>query len=164
MKKLLFSALALFVFGFANAQMKFGVKAGFTAQSYSIKSVSGYYGLSGASYSSSESGFFAGAFLDIPLADKWQFHPEAEFVVIDNFNSISAPLLVKYMIIDNLNVMAGPGLNYYLDANDEEFKVSGDIGASYDFTEHFGADLRYDIGVMGDTKVSGLYVGAYYRF
>jgi hypothetical protein len=157
MKKVALSALALFVFGFANAQMTFGVKAGFTAQSYSVDTGIG-------TVSTSDSGFFAGAFLDIPLADKWQFHPEAEFVVVDNNNSLSAPLLVKYMIIDKLNVMAGPGLNYYLDANDEEFKVSADIGASYDFIEHFGADIRYDIGVMGDINVSGLYVGAYYKF
>lgn len=165
MKKVFLSAVALFAFSVASAQMKFGVKAGFTAQSVSVPTATGYgYSIYGGSANVTNSGFFAGAFLDIPLAEKWQFHPEVEFAAVTDNNMIVAPMLVKYEIIEGLNAFAGPGLNYSLDLPKDEFQVSADFGASYDFTEHFGADLRYDVGLMGDYKVSGLFVGAYYKF
>ncbi|MBC7607488.1 MAG: PorT family protein [Burkholderiales bacterium] len=161
MKKIILSAIAVLAFGLTNAQMKFGVKAGFVAQSYKATVDSGF---GTVSVTGSESGFFGGVFLDIPIADKMQFHPEVDFAAITNNNSLVAPLLIKYSFFEGFNAMAGPGLNYSLDAKSDEFSVSADVGASYDITQNFGADIRYDIGLTGDSKISGLFVGAYYRF
>ena len=158
MKKILLSLAAVFAFGVASAQeTKFGVKAGFTSQSVKVSTGIG-------TVSGSASGFYIGGFADIGISDKFHFQPEVLYSGVSGNNTINVPLLGKYSFAEKFNVLFGPGLNYSLDALADEFSVSGDIGVSYDIDENFLVDARYDIGLTGDAKVSGLFVGAGYRF
>lgn len=158
MKKIILTLAAVFAFGFANAQdTKFGVKAGFTSQS--VKVDTGFGTVSG-----SASGFYIGGFADLGISEKFHFQPEVLYSGVSGNNTINVPLLGKYAVADKFNVVFGPGLNYSLDAVSDQFSVSGDIGASYDINENIIIDARYDIGLTGTAKVSGLFVGAGYRF
>ena len=157
MKKILLSLAAICAFGVANAQAKYGVKAGFTSQT--VKVTTGFGTVSG-----SASGFYVGGFADFAISEKFHFQPEVLYSGVSGSNSIIVPLLGKYNVADKFNILFGPGLNYSLDAVSDEFSVSGDIGASYDINEQFLVDARYDIGLTGDAKVSGIFVGVGYKF
>jgi Outer membrane protein beta-barrel domain len=157
MKKIILSAFALITFGLMSAQeTKFGVKAGFTAQTAPVK-------VGGFSSTGSASGFLVGGFADFGVSDKMRFQPSVEFVAVSSNNSIEVPLLLKYSIIDKLYAMAGPGINYSLDAPTDQLTVALDLGASYDITDNFVGELRYDLGLTG-IKTSGIYVSAGYKF
>lgn len=157
MKKVLFTLAAICAFGVANAQAKYGVKAGFTSQTVKVSTGIG-------TVSGSASGFFIGGFADFAVSDKFHFQPEVLYSGVSGNNTINVPLLGKYNVADKFNILFGPGLNYSLDALADEFSVSGDIGASYDINEQFLVDARYDIGLTGDAKVSGIFVGVGYKF
>ena len=65
MKKLLFAAIAVFAFGFTNAQeTKFGVKAGVDLATIKVKML-------GTTASASETGFFLGAFANLGVSEKF---------------------------------------------------------------------------------------------
>lgn len=67
MKKLLFTAVAVFAFGFANAQeTKFGVRAGLDLLSAKIDG--------GGSISAT--GFYLGGFAEFAIADKFGLQPD----------------------------------------------------------------------------------------
>jgi hypothetical protein len=158
MKKLLLTAAALVAFGTASAQdSKFGLKAGYTGQTVSVKTPIG-------TVKGDAGGFYAGAFADFGISDKFIFHPEVEFIAVSGGNTITAPLLAKYMVADKFALLAGPGLYYNIDAASDNFSVSGDIGASYDINDNFLVDARYDIGLSGDIKQGGFFIGVGYKF
>lgn len=157
MKKLFFTALVVAFASTSNAQeTKFGVKAGLDVATVKVK-------ILGTTASSSETGFFVGGFVNIGVSEKFSVQPEVLYVAIKDFNFLSMPILAKYSITKEFGVLAGPSLNYYLDAEEDEFKVNIDLGASYDFTENFEANAKYSIG-MGDVAISGFFVGAGYKF
>jgi hypothetical protein len=85
-------------------------------------------------------------------------------IAVANANTINVPLLAQYKVADKINVFAGPGLYYNVSAAANNFSVSGDIGGSYDITEKIVGEVRYDIGLVGDIKQGGLFVGAAYKF
>lgn len=158
MKKILSITLVLFAFAFSNAQeSKFGVKAGLTAQTYRIPVL-------GTTATGSASGLYAGAYTNIGLSEKLSFRPEFLIIAVANANTINVPLLAQYKVADKINVFAGPGLYYNVSAAANNFSVSGDIGGSYDITEKIVGEVRYDIGLVGDIKQGGLFVGAAYKF
>ncbi len=158
MKKIILTVAAIFAFGITSAQeTKFGVKAGFTSQTAKVST--GFGTVSG-----SASGFYVGGFADIGVSDKFHFQPELLYSGVSGSNTIVIPLLGKYSFAEKFNVLFGPGLNYSLDALADEFSVSADIGVSYDIDEKFLVDARYDIGLTGDAKLNGLFIGAGYRF
>ncbi|MCW4470867.1 PorT family protein [Flavobacterium sp. MFBS3-15] len=162
MKKLFFTAMLLAGTFAASAQeTKFGVRAGVDFASMKVTYVNPITG-DEASASSSETGFFIGAFAEFGLSEKFSIQPEALYVSIKDFNSISVPVLGKYSF-GSFSVLAGPDLNYLLDAEEDEFKVNIDLGASYDITESFDVQARYSIG-MGDVALSGMFIGAGYAF
>lgn len=160
MKKLLFTAFLFAGTLFTNAQeTKFGVRAGVDFATAKAK-----YEVMGTTVEakSSETGFFAGAFAEIGISESFAIQPEVLYVSIKDFSAISVPILGKYSFGD-FSVMAGPDLNYLLDAEEDEFKVNVDFGASYDINESLDVQARYSMG-MGDVSLSGIFVGVGYKF
>lgn len=158
MKKLLLMAALIAGTVVAQAQeTKFGVKAG--VDFASVKVDMGPLG----SGTASETGFFAGAFVDMGISEKFSIQPEVLYVAVTDMNFLSVPVLAKYQIADSFDLAAGPSLNYFLDAEEDEFKVNVDFGAMYGITEEFEINAKYSLG-MGDVAVSGVFVGAGYKF
>lgn len=168
MKKVLLTVAAIFAFGFANAQdTKFGVKAGVDLATVKVKtpevSIAGTVVFPATTTTGSETGFYVGGFATIGLSDKFAFQPELMFVAIKDFNFLSAPLMAKYSFTEEFHAMAGPSLNYLLDAEEDQFKVNVDFGASYDVTDNIDVNAKYSLG-MGDVALSGIFIGAGYKF
>jgi len=145
----------------ANAQTKFGVRAGVDFATVKVSYTEPFTGTT-VSASGTETGFFVGGFAEIGISDSFAVQPEVLYVAITESNLLSVPVLGKYSF-GSFSVVAGPDFNYLLDAEEDEFKVNVDLGAAYDITENFDVMLRYSIG-MGDVALSGLFVGAGYKF
>ena len=157
MKKLLFTAVLFGGTFFLQAQeTKFGIKAGVDLATVKIEVL-------GQTVSNSETGFFVGGFVDLALTDKFSVQPELLYVAIKDSNFFSVPILAKYKVADKLALMAGPSLNYFSDAEEDKLKVNVDFGASYDITEAIDINAKYSLG-MGDIQVSGIFIGAGYKF
>ena len=157
MKKLLFAAVAVFAFGYTNAQeTKFGVKAGVDFASVKVKVL-------GVSATSSETGFFLGGFANLGISDKFSVQPELLYVAVSDSNFLSLPILAKYNVADKFGLLAGPSLNDFSDLEEDKLKFNVDFGASYDITEEIEANAKYSLG-FGDVAVSGIFIGAGYKF
>lgn len=169
MKKLLFAAVAVFAFSFANAQeTKFGATVGFASLSSKVK-------IGGASATGSDSGFYIGGFADIGVSEKFHVQPELLYVSVGDANQIQVPILAKFSIAEGFNLLAGPQVGFLMDTADgiKSFNYGVDFGASYDINEQFMVQARYDLGLAnlvedGDSdnslKLSGFYVGVGYKF
>ncbi len=157
MKKLLFTTFLLAGTFFCNAQeTKFGVKAGVDFATAKVKFL-------GTTTSASETGFFVGGFANIGISEQFSVQPEVLYVAIKDFNFLSVPILAKYSVSKEFGILAGPSLNYLLDAEEDEFKLNIDFGASYDVTEDIEVNAKYSLG-MGDVSISGIFIGAGYKF
>lgn len=162
MKKLLFTALFAIAAFSVNAQgTKFGVKAGADFATVKIQYTNPITGITHTA-SGTETGFFAGGFAEIGFTENFAIQPELFYVGISNSNMITMPILGKYSF-GKFSAMAGPDFSYLLDANDDEFKIGISVGGEFDITENFLASARYSLG-MGDVSVSGLFIGAGYKF
>ncbi|MGK4569113.1 hypothetical protein [Flavobacterium sp. 3HN19-14] len=53
--------------------------------------------------------------------------------------------------------------NYFLNADEDKFKVNVDFGAAYAITENLEGNVKYSLG-FGDVAVSGIFIGAGYKF
>ncbi|MGC4039677.1 MAG: porin family protein [Flavobacterium sp.] len=157
MKKLLFITLLMGAFS-AQAQKdtKFGVKAGVDFATVKVKVL-------GTTASSSETGFFVGGFATLGVSDKFAVQPELLYVGISDSNFFSLPVLAKYTFAEKFSALAGPSFNYFSDAEEDKFKVNIDLGATYDITENIDINAKYSLG-FGDVAVSGVFVGAGYKF
>ena len=117
----------------------------------------------GVSGTSSETGFFVGGFAILGISEKFAIQPEVLYVAISDLNSFQVPVLARYTFAEKFSALAGPSFNYYSDFEEDKFKVNIDLGATYDITENIDVNAKYSIG-FGDIAVSGLFVGAGYRF
>lgn len=164
MKKLFFVALATVGFAFSgNAQeTKFGVKAGVDFASMKAEYDLGPFGK--VSETASETGFFVGGFATIGISEKFAVQPEVLYVSLpDDMSYLNVPIFARYTFAEKFHAMAGPSLNYFLNAEEDEFKIGFDFGGSYDITENLDVNVKYSLGT-GDVKVSGVFVGAGYSF
>jgi opacity protein-like surface antigen len=187
MKKLIFSALALFAVGFANAQddggMKFGVKAGVNFTNFT-----------GDGEWDGKTGFFVGGLVDFGIGENFHIQPEllystegaevdlGEFGTADyGISYLRVPVMFKYYIMEGLNLQAGPQVAFKIGtAEDEldEFTESIDfglgIGGGYEMTNGLMFDVRYNLGLSNvfedvdgessDNKNTGIMLGVGYRF
>ena len=159
MKKILLSAVALLAFGYANAQdgVRFGAKAG--VDFASVKVDLGPLG----EVTGTETGFFVGAFVEIPVSESFSVQPEVLYVAITDANMLNVPVHGKWEFTEDFHALVGPSFNYLLDAEEDEFKVNLDLGASYDITEDFDVSAKYSLG-FGDVALSGAFFGVGYKF
>lgn len=157
MKKLLFTAFLFAGTFFSQAQeTKFGVKAGVDFATVKVEFM-------GTSASSSETGFFLGGFVNLGISEKFSVQPELLYVAISDSNFFSVPILAKYNVAEKFGLLAGPSLNYFSDMEEDKLKFNVDFGATYDITEEIDVNAKYSFG-FGDVAVSGIFVGAGYKF
>ncbi|MGV3696282.1 porin family protein [Flavobacterium sp.] len=157
MKKLL--CIAVLLVGVASVQAQktqFGVKAGVDFATVKVK-------VAGTTVSASETGFFLGGFASIGVSEKFAVQPELLYVAISDSNFFSLPVLAKYTFAEKFSALAGPSFNYFSDAEEDKFKLNLDLGAMYDITENIDVNAKYSLG-FGDVAVSGVFIGAGYKF
>ena len=134
--------------------------------------------LRNVSSTSSETGFYIGlAFYDdfLQLSDDFSVQPEVNFLIIEDLNQLQVPVLAKYNFADGFNAYAGPNFGFLVDAPNgiKSFNFALDAGLSYDITDNFIIEARYDYGLsnlldnaIGDSsvKLRNFQVGLAYRF
>ena len=178
MKKLLFTAVAVFAFGFTNAQeTKFGAKAGLNMSN-----------LTGDANTDSKVGFFVGGFAEIKLTDKFAVQPELLYSALGakddndsyNLNYLLVPVMAKYFVTEQLSLEAGPQIGFLMSAkyDGEDIKdlfnstdLGFNFGAGYDVTETINVGLRYSLGLsnvldsdFADAKTSNIGLAVGYKF
>jgi len=167
MKKLLLCA-AIAVFGMSNVNAQnFGLKAGADFASVKLK-------FDGDNISTSETGFYIGAFADIEVSDSFTFQPSVMYVSVDELDQIAIPLMAKIPVSEDFSVLAGPSLGILLDTGEgvKSFNFGLEAGAAYDISEAFFVEARYSLGLANliedatddfSQKLSGFFVGVGYR-
>ena len=144
MKKIILSVMAVFAFGFANAQgsdaIKFGVKGGFTSSNFA-----------GDVTSDPTTGFYVGGLVDFHVTETFHVQPEllysAEGAKDAKVNFLRIPIMAKYYIVNGFSLQAGPEL---------AFKAGGDVISDYlksmDFGLGIGAGYEMSSGLMFDAR------------
>jgi opacity protein-like surface antigen len=164
MKKVILTAIAILTFGFANAQeTKFGIKAGadFTSTEVSL--------------ADSNTGFYLGGFADVAVSEKFHVQPELLYVSVKGLDQIQVPILAKFPVVEDFSLLAGPDLGFILDAGAgmKSFNFGLDLGASFDVSEDFCLDAKYNLGLTNlikggnsdnSFKLRGLFFGLGYKF
>jgi hypothetical protein len=165
MKTLLLSTLALVCFIAVDAQVNFGIKAG-----YSLSKLY-FSGETAGDNARPKSGFNAGVFATIHLFDSFLLQPEVYYSeeglkakdssnTVD-YNYLNVPVLFKYQHRSGVFVETGPQLGFYLNSNSSlggmntslksvsnSTAFSWAFGAGYK-TSNFplGLDVRYNLGI-----------------
>lgn len=176
----LFAVVALMAVS-ANAQLKFGVKAGLN-----LANLGG-----DMEDTKMKIGLMVGGFANYAINDQLSIQPElmfsqagAKYEVLDetykmNLNYIVLPVMLKYSF-GAINLQAGPQLGFLLSAEDDgedikEFLKSTDlglnIGAGYQIMENLGVEARYNLGLSNivdegddEVKTNGIQVLVSYSF
>lgn len=124
---------------------------------------------------SNRTGFYIGLSLsDVGITEKLTLQPELNYIGVKDFNQLQVPALLNYHITDRFNAQVGPSLSLLLNApaNVKTTNLSVDFGVSYNISERFSLEARYDLGVTnllenatsGDRlKMSNLQMGVSYK-
>jgi hypothetical protein len=167
MKKLALVLLAGITFATAaNAQFKFGVKAGANFSNVNGDGVSGTNTLVG---------FNGGVFVDLPLAEHLSLQPElvyagegfkaTETINTTNYtgtfteNYINIPVLLKYRFPMGLFIETGPQVGFLMSAKAKLSGVSADNKSAYKST-----DFDWALGAGFHIPTTKLAVDARYNF
>ncbi|MFC4721847.1 porin family protein [Geojedonia litorea] len=167
----LFVLLIITVFTFVNIsaqETRFGLKAGADFASLKVK-------FEGDNLSTSETGFYIGAFAEIAVSDSFKFQPEVLFVTVEDLGQIAIPLMAKFPISGEFDILAGPSLGILLDSEEgmKSFNFGLEAGAAYDITDNFFVEARYNLGLANlledapsgySVKLSGFFAGLGYKF
>lgn len=169
MKKIILSTVAVFAFGFANAQQtKFGVKAGLNIANFS----------GDVEDNSSKVGLAFGGFVEIKVSDKFAIQPEVLFSAQGaksssedgklNLSYLNIPIMAKFYVAEKFNLEAGPQLGFLVsaktkyDGNSEDVKkyynstdFGLNLGAGYDVSKNIAIGVRYSAGLSNIVKDSG---------
>lgn len=170
MKKLLLAIIALFsiIYSSQAQEVRFGATAGYL-------NARGVLKFGNDSFSSSQSGFYAGAVADFGITEKFNIQTEALYARVDGADGLMIPIFGKYRITEKFNIQAGPQLVFSLEDSIEnyssvEFDIAGGLG--YDITDDFFVEASYTFQINNsytgseDIKVRGNYltVGLGYKF
>lgn len=190
MKKLYLLLLTVFSLAVANAQVRFGVKAGANFSNFTGDDLDG---------AKTKVGFHAGALVALPLFSDFTLQPEVvysgqgykvsenQFSGKLNADYINVPILFKYNNPTGFFAETGPQIGFLMSA---KAKISGqddvdvkDESKSTDFSwaigigyllkdVNLGLDVRYNLGLSnlnkdsgdGNSKNSVFQVGLFYLF
>lgn len=165
----IFSVLVFFIFYDSSAQdFKFGITGGILTGSGKIKDEIG-------SISSSNTGFYAGAFTNFKLNEKFNFVPEVDYGNINSNSSWFFSTRVYYYFVSKFYVQAGPQvflLSRSLTDDIKQAGVDGVFGVGYDITDHFHLQARYSFELTnrfkdnsdGTARLNNLLIGIGYSF
>lgn len=135
-----------------DSKNSFGIKGGLNITFFNVEQ----YGL--GSYSTSETGFYGGLFMEFPVDDFLALQPEALYISVGDFNFLNVPLYAKYEVAHNLHLMAGPSINYFFDFFSNKLKIGADISTSYQLTSFLDAHLKFALG-FDELAPNGLFFG-----
>jgi len=177
MKKTLVLILAIAIAYKANAQVQFGVKAGYNRTTLN-------YSGPGINTLGPKSDFNAGAFVSIPIFNSFFLQPELQYsgqgagytdsIPESNYNNyLNIPVLFKYQHSSGLFAETGPQIGVLLSAQVKTDTQSFDSKsgmASTDFSWDFGLgykipvvnlgiDIRYNLGLT-NVFTSNYYTGS----
>ncbi|MFD2939885.1 porin family protein [Flavobacterium notoginsengisoli] len=165
MKRIILSAIAFMVFGFANAQgtgSRFGIKGGVN-----------FPNSSGDFYENETLiGYQVGIFSEIKTDEKFGIQPEILYsthgvknkfvkdgIAYDNdvkLSYLNLPILAKYFITQGLSVQAGPQIGFLMHAEENNLNITDHVktidfglnfGIGYNFLQDCSVDLRYNLGL-----------------
>ena len=105
-----------------------------------------------------ETGFYAGLFLDIHIDDFLSVQPEILYIGLNDFKFLNAPIYVKYEVAKNFDVLVGPSLNYFFDFFSNKFKVRADLSAAYNLSESVDVHTKFTLG-FEEMAPNGLFFG-----
>lgn len=152
MKKIIL-VFGVLLCGIMNAQLKFGVNAGFLSGEAKAKTVFGESSQSG-------NGFYAGAFSEVNVFGKLAVRPSVNYTRLKDSDGLLIPIMVKYFVFSGLNVQAGP--QFLIDLSSEpdiqigsgynKTNVGLGFGLGYDFLDKFSAEARYSIQLNDHMK------------
>ena len=169
MKKVLFTAIAVFGFAFANAQeVKYGAKAGLNLSNFA----------GDAEGTSTKVGFQVGGFAEIKISDKFAIQPELLFSAqgakakesetapgyfysleaTAKLNYLNIPVMAKYYATEKLYIEAGPQIGFLMSAK-SDFKETETFGG---LTETISGSV--DVKKGYNSTDFGLNVGLGYNF
>jgi opacity protein-like surface antigen len=181
MKKVILTIVAVFAFGFVNAQeVRFGVKAGVNFANLN-------YEMDGFSISpKSIVGVQVGGFAEIMVAEKFAVQPELLFSTEGakvssggdsstiNLSYINIPVMAKFYPAESFSIEAGPQIGFLMSAKEKSDGEKQDVknsvksinfgvnfGAGYNFTDNLLVNLRYNLGlsdINDDKDLEGLKV------
>ncbi len=150
-----------------NAQ-SFGIRAGIDFATATAK-------FDGLSVSENETGFYIGLFSKFNVSEKFDIRPEVNYVNIKDLDQIQVPVLAEIGLSDKFSLLAGPSFGFILDKEEgvKSFNLGVDLGLSYNISEKFLVEARYDLGISdlaednefdASLKLSGFQIGIGYLF
>lgn len=110
---------------------------------------------------SSETGFYAGVFVDFEVTEGFSIQPELLYIGLKDFQFINAPIYVKYEVVNNLSILVGPSINYFFDFFSNKLKVRADLSTAYNISSKLDVHLKYTLGLESITP-NGLFIGVGY--
>lgn len=131
---------------------RFGIKGGLNITLFNIDQ----QGL--GSYSTSETGFYGGVFVEFPIDDFLTIQPEALYISVGDFNFLNVPIYAKYEVANKLHLMAGPSVNYFFDFYTNKLKIGVDLSSTYDITRSLDAHVKFALGI-DELAPNGLFFG-----
>lgn len=169
MKKLVLLSILIIVAstGLFAQDLSYGVKAGMN--------ISNFFSDDSSDEFDSKAGINIGAFLEIPISEKFSVQPELIYSaqgsqqtvyttttdMVDgmevtttnfrifkyNFNYLNIPVLAKYYVTDGLSLLAGPQLGVLLSAKDKESDNDGELDIDISsFTESIDFSIDFGVG------------------
>lgn len=151
----------LIIFSFVgNAQdldNRFGVKGGLNKTFFNVDQQNL------GSYSTSETGFYGGVFVEFPIDDFLTIQPEVLYISVGDFNFLNVPIYAKYEVADKLHLMAGPSVNYFFDFFTNKLKIGAGISSSYDITQSLDVHVKFALGI-DELAPNGLFFGLGLKF
>lgn len=168
--KHLLSLLAIAVLALTNVnaqtEIKYGLTGGLLNNNTNIDI--GAFGFDIASIDAiNETGFYIGAFMDIPATEDFHIQPELTYGKAGDLEFFYLPVMAKYYIFDRFNIQAGPQLSFSSNINeikrtirdiedvvgtdgniDDVIRTTGvdlGFGLGFDITDRFFAQARYAI-------------------
>ena len=152
MKKIIL-VFGVLLCGIMNAQLKFGVNAGFLSGEAKAKTIFGNYNKSG-------NGFYVGVFSEMSVLGKLAVRPAVNYTRIKDTDVLMIPIMAKYFVFSGFNVQAGP--QFLIDLSNEppidlgidynKTNVALGFGIGYDFLDKFSAEARYSLQLNDHMK------------
>ncbi|WP_275832636.1 porin family protein [Paraflavitalea sp. CAU 1676] len=169
--KYLLLVVCAFSFLAGQAQVKVGIRSGFT--------VAGLVGPDVHAYDAKLS-FYAAGFANVPLFDAFSLQPEIQYsrqgacndhegpVTRERLNYLNVPLLARYQSRMGLYAETGPQFGFLINAQRKDnahltnvngsyrpFDFSWVWGAGYRITQRAGVDLRWNLGMTDVSDYPG---------
>ena len=161
MKKTFFILLLIIGFGFSNAQdVKFGLTAGYLNGGLVGKVE--FEGLE-VKETSSESGFYLGAVVDITFSDALGLQPELLYLNVSEGDFLQIPLNLKYYPANQFYVMGGPQFTITLNEvleGERSVNIGLGTGLGFDITENFFVQGRYSFQLNNYLKDASIEFGS----